>query len=322
MYKVIGIDISKETFDLAIKKHDHWINDQLTNNLNGFNALLKLLQLGDLVVMEASGPYYLPLSTFLYNQGIGVSVVNPLVIRRYSQMQLNRAKTDKKDAQVIASYAMSQTPSLWKPEEQGFVHLRQMFALRQNIEGQISSFNNQFHAFSATGDLNKEVKSILKSTVKTLEGKKKKIEREMDVIALKSYEHTISRLESIPGIGRKTSTLLVVITNNFEKFESYKQLIAYVGLSPRIYKSGSSINGKGHICKMGNGLIRKYLYLCTWTAKFKNKGCVEMYKRLNAKGKPERVIKVALANKLLKQAFAIVKHNTLYDENYIPKPCF
>ena len=41
MYKVIGIDISKETFDLAIKKHDHWINDQLTNNLNGFNALLK-----------------------------------------------------------------------------------------------------------------------------------------------------------------------------------------------------------------------------------------------------------------------------------------
>ena len=51
--------------------------------------------------------------------------------------------------------------------------------------------------------------------------------------------------------------------------------------------------------------IRKLLYMCSWTAKRYNKTCKEMYERLHAKGKPERVIKVAIANKLLKQIFAV-----------------
>ena len=56
--------------------------------------------------------------------------------------------------------------------------------------------------------------------------------------------------------------------------------------------------------------------MCTWTAKKCNKGCVTMYERLKEKGKPERVIKVALANKLLKQAFAIATSKQKYNENY------
>jgi hypothetical protein len=58
---------------------------------------------------------------------------------------------------------------------------------------------------------------------------------------------------------------------------------------------------------MGKSQIRKLLYLCSWTAKFCNKVCREMYERLKAKGKPERVFKISIANKLLKQAFSIGK---------------
>jgi hypothetical protein len=47
-----------------------------------------------------------------------------------------------------------------------------------------------------------------------------------------------------------------------------------------------------------------------------------MYNRLKEKGKPERVIKIALANKLLKQVFAIMKNNTTYDENFVKNTCF
>ncbi len=101
---------------------------------------------------------------------------------------------------------------------------------------------------------------------------------------------------------------LTIVTDNFKKFENYKQLIAYVGLSPRIYQSGTSVKGKGHICKMGNSQVRKLLYMCS---------CKEMYDRLKAKGKPERVIKIAIANKLLKQSFAIATTKTMYKENYI-----
>jgi hypothetical protein len=47
-----------------------------------------------------------------------------------------------------------------------------------------------------------------------------------------------------------------------------------------------------------------------------------MYERLKKKGKPERVIKIALANKLLKQAFAIAKNKIMFNENYQSKVCF
>ncbi|TMZ55993.1 IS110 family transposase, partial [Klebsiella pneumoniae] len=102
----------------------------------------------------------------------------------------------------------------------------------------------------------------------------------------------------------------------------YKKLIAYVGFSPRIYQSGTSIKGKGHICKMGKSQIRKLLYMCSWTAKRYNKACKVMYDRLRQRGKPERVIKIAIANKLLKTCFAIAKSKGKYQENYIPEVCF
>jgi transposase len=63
--------------------------------------------------MEASGPYYLRLATFLAEKGITVSVINPLVIRRFCQMRLARAKTDKKDACMIAAYGSTENPPRW-----------------------------------------------------------------------------------------------------------------------------------------------------------------------------------------------------------------
>jgi transposase len=93
-------------------------------------------------------------------------------------------------------------------------------------------------------------------------------------------------------------------------------LSAYVGLAPRVYESGTSVKGKGHITKMGNKHLRKLLYLCAWSAKKYNDQCKSMYERLSAKGKPERVIKIAIANKLLRQAFAIGSNLSEYDKKY------
>ena len=54
--------------------------------------------------MEATGCYHLQLAIFLYEEGICVSVVNPLQIKRFSQMKLHKLKTDKADARIIAQY--------------------------------------------------------------------------------------------------------------------------------------------------------------------------------------------------------------------------
>lgn len=323
MSKVIGIDISKQTFDVSFREETRVVHKVYDNNEKGFKAFK--LQMGQLketrVVMEASGPYYVNLASYLYSHGINVSVVNPLKIKRFSQMKFYRAKTDKKDSSMIMEYGETEFGSLaiWKPEDKGVQKLKQMRTAVELLRKQLSQSKNQLEAFESSGMLDKGVEKGVKKVIRATEKSIKDIEDQMLVVCETHYKESLQLLTSIPGIGNKTAMMLIALTDNFGKFEHYKQLIAYVGLAPRVYQSGTSVNGKGHICKMGKALIRKLLYMCSWTAKFCNKACREMYERLKAKGKPERVIKVAIANKLLKQAFAVVTSKQEYIENYQPK---
>lgn len=320
MYKVIGIDISKAKFDAFISSEK--LHGEYVNSLKGFKSFLKKCDRNTLVVMEASGYYHTSLAYFLHDNGIKVSVVNPLVIKRFSQMQLNRAKTDKKDAQTIARYAEINEPSLWVPESNQVTAMKQVFTGLELLDKQIRQTNGQLESLSVAAFKDSVVVKELRALVQTLIKKQEKLNLQLVKLARTHFESTYKNLQSIPGMGPKTAAMLIAITNNFTKFSHHKQLIAYVGFSPRIYQSGSSINGRGSICKMGKSQIRKLLYLCSWSAKKHNKKCVEMYSRLKEKGKPERVIKIAIANKLLKQAFAVAKSNQEYNENYQRNICF
>ena len=323
MSKVIGIDISKQTFDVSFREETKVLHKVYANNEKGFKALK--LRIGHLketrVVMEASGPYYVNLASYLHVHNINVSVVNPLRVKRFSQMKFYRAKTDKKDSSMIMEYGESEFESLaiWKPEGKGIQALKQMRTSVELLQKQLGQSKNQLDAFKSSGLLDKEVEKGLKKVIRATEKTIKDIEAKMLDVCETHYGETLKLLTSIPSIGNKTAMMLIAMTDNFSKFEHYKQLIAYVGLAPRVYQSGTSVNGKGHICKMGKSQIRKLLYMCSWTAKYCNKTCREMYERLKGKGKPERVIKVAIANKLLKQAFAVVTSKQKYIENYQPK---
>lgn len=322
MSKVIGIDVSKATLDVAFLENDVWKHFSVSNDKSGFKKIIDQVGINSHCVMEASGAYYLQLAIYLFDHSIKVSVVNPLVIKRYSQMRLIRAKTDKKDAQTIAEYGTFESPALWMRKSEVTIKMQQLLSSIELLKQKKTSFSNQLEAFTCSGIIDREVKKTLKSVLKKLEASIMKLEYSLSLLVEENYKDTYERLVNIPGIGPKTAAILIAITDNFKKFNNYKQLIAYVGFSPRIYQSGTSVRGKGHICKMGKAQVRKLLYMCTWKAKSCNQGCVQMYERLAAKGKPERVIKVALANKLLKQAFAIAVSQTNYNENYVSKPCF
>lgn len=320
--KFIGIDISKQTFDVGFCKDEKWEYHGFPNNLQGFKSLLKLIDKDDWVVMEASGSYYLPLASYLYSKQVQVVVENPLVIKRYSQMRLYRAKTDRKDARTIAEYAGSSELKSWEPNEKHITDIKQLHTAIEGLQKQLHQISQQLEAFRSSGALDKYLEKEMKRIASFLQSKISKLEKRQEEVAKEHFAPSLKKLTSIPGIGNKTAIMLIVITNDFQKFDHYKKLIAYVGFSPRIYQSGTSVKGKGHICKMGKAQIRKLLYVCSWSAKRWNKGCKEMYERLAAKGKPERVIKIALANKLLKQAFAIAKGDKLFDKNYQPNICF
>ena len=130
------------------------------------------------------------------------------------------------------------------------------------------------------------------------------------------YQDLHSRIKSIPGLGAKSSALLIVLTDGFERFDSSSALCSFAGLTPIIRESGSSIRSRPRISKMGNKRLRKVLFICSFSASKHNKACRELYNRIVAKGKSKKLALVAVCNKLLKQAFAIAKSNLWYDENY------
>ena len=125
---------------------------------------------------------------------------------------------------------------------------------------------------------------------------------------------------SIPGIGRKTAAQLLLFAKGFAQVQNYRQLIAKAGLCSREYSSGSSVRGK---TRMGGGLIRSKLFMCSFAAKQSNAACKALYDRMAAKGKNGKVALVAVCNKLLKQACAIVQSDTPYQAAFCSKlaPC-
>lgn len=316
MYKYTGIDISKQTFDCSITTENGVETKKFSNDEQGFGKLLKLLPTDAQVVMEASGPYYYCLAFFLYEHQVRVSVVNPLVIRRFCQMRLVRTKTDKKDAAMIREYGLTEKPELWQPDAPMITKLKQLNAALDLLEKHTTASLNQLEAFKQMPDADKYTLQQVEGTITHNKRVRDSLEKEMEKVVQQHYEQTYQALQSIPGIGPKSAAMLIAITGNFTKFSDYRQLVAYVGLNPSIFESGTSVKGKGHISKMGTARLRKLLYLCVWSAKKYNHHCKQMYERLKQKAKPEKVIKVALANKLLRQAFAIGKSLGQYEQNY------
>ena len=313
----VGIDISKLTFDVAMSKTDgNYAHYKFGNDAEGFKEFKKLLgKENHCCVMEASGPYYLNLAFYLSERSIEVCVVNPLVIRRFSQMRLMRAKTDKKDAATIAEYGKTEHPSPWQKEEDYVLELKQMQAYVSQLSKSRTGIIRQKEAFAQNPV---KCMSIFKSSNKILKNIEKEIaiiDAQMEKLVTQYHQKMFDQLKSIPGLGKKTSMQLIVLSAGFTKFENSKQLSSYVGLSPRIFESGTSVKGRARICKMGMSRVRAMLYVCAWSAKKCNKACRELYERLLAKGKSKKLALIAITNKLLKQAFAIATKKEFYLEN-------
>lgn len=312
----VGIDISKNSFDVAIplKEKDGYKHLKFKNNAEGFDNLSKVLAPESYCIMEASGVYYLQLASYLHSKNMVVSVVNPLTIKRFSQMRLMRAKTDKKDAAIIAEYGKVENPIQWLPREEHMLQMQQLHALQDNFIGQLTRFKNQQEAFVNSGVNNKIGAKILEKEIEHVTNQIKLLDEELVKITKEFHQDLFERLQTIKGIGKKAAMMLILITDGFKRFENSKQLCAYVGLSPRIFESGTSIKGKVKICKMGMARMRKLLYLCAMSARTSNKVCKEMFERLTDRGKNGKLAIIAIANKLLKQAFVIGTSRMIYKE--------
>ena len=312
----VGIDISKNTFDVAIPATTKvgYRHLKFGNDLAGFKKFLTQINPGDNCVMEASGVYYLQLAIYLHENGMVVSVVNPLTIKRFSQMRLMRAKTDKKDAAIIAEYGKVENPLQWKPRPTHMLQMQQLQALQDNFTNQLVRLKNQLEAFEQSGIKNKIGHTLLSKELEHIKKQIELLDAELTKITLEFHTDLFKRLQTIKGIGKRTAMTLILITDGFTRFENSKQLCAYIGLSPRVFESGTSVRGKAKICKMGMARMRKLLYVCAMSAIGSNKACKEMFIRLTEKGKNGKLALIAVANKLIRQAFVIGTGQITYKE--------
>ena len=307
-----GIDISKETFDVVNKKSKHY---QFSNDNKGFTKFNKIITEGSICVMEVTGIYHLRLAKFLHAKNIATAVVNPLRIKRFSQMHLCRNKTDKADARMISLYAQDQKVDLWKPAPKVIEQSKDIYqTMEQYIEFK-SGLKNKLDALKSKDAAIFLIESV-KNQINVITESIDVLQNELDSL-IKTYNPVMLRnITSIVGIGQRTASLLIMATEGFQYFDSPKQVSSYFGLAPTETSSGTTINGSRHITKMGNPLVRKKLYMCSLQASRYNKACTDLYQRLLAKGKPKKLALIAVANKLLKIVFAIAKSELPYDREY------
>jgi len=309
-----GIDISKQTFDVVNKAGKHF---QYENTSKGFFKFKKTIKTNSVCVMEVTGIYHLPLAKYLHSKEINVSVVNPLRIKRYSQMKLNRNKTDKSDAKMISSYAQSQDVELWSPVSEVIEQGKDLVQIIEQYIEFRAGLKNKKDALK-TKNASIRLRNIVINQISEMSKIISELQEELIIMVKKYDSKLLQNITSIVGIGQNTASLLILASEGFTNFDSAKQLSSYFGLAPTEYSSGTSIKGSRKISKMGNPLVRKKLFMCSLQASRYNKSCIDLYQRLLAKGKPKKVALIAVVNKLLKIIFAISKSNLPYDREFKP----
>lgn len=121
-------------------------------------------------------------------------------------------------------------------------------------------------------------------------------------------DETARRLQTMPGIGPITASVIAATLPDISAFRSARDLPAWLGLTPKPHSSGGK-ERPGAISKMGNRYIRRLLYLGAMgvisTRKRAEPGedwLAEMLRK-----KPLKVVAIALANRMARQIWAMLR---------------
>lgn len=308
----IGVDIGKQYFDASIDGQAN--TKRFDNDEKGFEAFLKwIAPLKERhVAMEATGNYSMPLAVFLYEKNINVSIINPAQIKYYAQAQLKRVKTDPEDAKVIADFCKTQSPKLWQPSRDLVVRLQQWLGFKQLLEQQKVQLQNQMNSH-----MDEELKQIQAQQLRELKQQIKQVDKRLKtwVKADKALNRDISLLETIDGIGTNSAMDMLASIEDIGRFDKAKQLACYAGLTPRIRRSGTSINSSS-ISKTGNHKLRKALYMPAIAALRFNPVIKCFAQRLKANGVRGKKMVVAVMRKLIHIVFAVLKNGKPFDREY------
>jgi transposase len=312
---VVGIDVAKVKLDVTLKRPEgKWRSKVVANSAVGFEELrLWLAKHGVTcahVCMEATGVYWEGVASDLADHGFAVSVVNPAQIKAFAGAMGVRTKTDAVDAKVIAEFCASRAPDLWQPPSKSVRRLRALVGRRDAL---VDLRTQESNRLEVTTD--EEVRRSIEQVIALLDEQIKKIERQIakDIDDDPTLKHQRELLASIPGVGDKTIAMFLSHYGGTLRFDKTRQAVAFAGLDTRQHESGSSVQGKPRLSKMGNSAIRRALYMPAVVAMTRTPWGRAFSSRLLAAGKPKMLILGALMRKLVAIAYGVLKSGTPFN---------
>ena len=267
--------------------------------------------------MEATGNYSALLLYMLNIAGLTVSMENPLKVKNFARAMLSTVKTDQNDARLIALYGEKMTPQPFKVQGEAVLRLRQKRTVIRQLSKQITALSNLGGSLDCLPVPDKGASHTVEETIKFLEKRRDRLQSELTGLVEAEFSRQLALLTTIKGIGITLATALIITTGGFTYFQNAKQVSRYLGICPTYEQSGSSVNIRGHINRHGDAYTRGLLYVAAWPASRFNAQCKETYTRLRSNGKSGKLAMIAVANKLVRQAFAVVSHDKEYVDGFV-----
>lgn len=313
----VGIDVSKRKLDVALMMAKGKMRNRVfPNDAGGYAALVAWViglagSDGLCACMEATGPYSEGVATALFDAGWHVSVVNPARVKGFAQGGMTRNKTDDIDAGLIARFAERMQPDRWTAPTPQARALNALVGRLQDLEGMVQQERNREEG--AQGQ-EQTIESI-RTHVAWLQERIKELQKEIDdhIDRHPGLRGDVELMTSIPGVGNKTASKFVAIVGDLRRFKSAKALSAFIGVTPRLKESGSSVRGRSVISRMGHSTVRSALFMPAMVAQKHNHAMKAFSARLKANGLAPKAIVCACMHKLVHFLYAVVTSGVPFD---------
>ena len=313
----IGIDVSKDSFVAAYPAKSGYSTKTFKNTTSGVRQFISSLPEGCHCVMESTGNYSMLLLYLLQQANIIVSMENPQKIKHFARAMLSTTKTDEIDAKLIALYGEKMEPIPYKIPSESIILLKQKRTVLRQLKKQLLMMTNLQESMAVLPKQDPTSKASIEQTIKFLRKQISKMEEEITNLSNKEYKRQMDLLTSIKGISNTIASALIIATGGFTYFSSAKQISRFLGLCPTYQQSGTSVNVKGHINRNGDTYLRSQLYVAAVSSTACNSACRETFVKMKERGKAGKVAIIAVANKLIRQAFAVVTNNRPYVDGYV-----
>ncbi len=312
----IGIDVSKARLDMAALLATGEVQRaEFGNTSQGHVELLGWLErFPDCrVAVEATGTYHQCLTAALQAKGVFVSVLNPAQVSYFVKSQHRRNKTDKADALWLAVYAKERQPDATLA----------LNLLKQGLAREIGTLSkdttrlkNRLEAAEA-GQTHTKVIASLKRRIAALEEEKEELEAGLEQETRNDQAQDLALSLSIPGVGVRTACLLLAELGDVRRFANARKLVAFAGLTPSQFESGSSVLRRSSISRLGSSHLRRILYMPCLSAVRFNPIIKVFFERLVARGKHKKAALVACMAKLLKIVYGVLTHQRPFDPTLV-----